>query len=607
MKKILLFVILLANLSFPQFYHIDSTMATATGLRQVPGNIETAIDILNSTLYTKQELDGLLTILHVRIDALFDSVAALRAVIGSITPTTPAAPTSLLAVSDGTDIDISWDDGSDSYDSTEVFYSTGITSNYSLLGAVDSGVVTISDLAPIKNQIRWYYAKKIKAGVYSAPSNIDTSFVYEATGGGGGTEGDNGWFVDNTASGGNDGTNWTDAWESFADINWSALPVGDTIYVSGGSDSTVYNETLNIGKSGTNGNIIVVTKGLSETHNGKVVIDGQLTRSNTIETNGYDYITISYLKITNWTDNGIDMDGSSNALLSHCEFYQTDGQECIRIRNSTNVIVEYCVSDQAETPANSYSGNGDFMQAALGGEYTFRYNTVTLRNTVVTDHCDAFQFYFMTGDAYVYGNFYQHLDTKTTNAQGIFLNQSTGMTLYVYNNVAYFPYSKSPIGLSNNTDVYTAKLVAIGNTIYLGTGTISASCIWLNNPVDDNIIENNILVNMSSSGLPISIVGGTSSGNVIDYNILYAPNSSYVGAYSGNKTWANWQALGFDVNGYNENPDFVSVGTDPLGYKVQIGSSAIDNGATMGSPYNIDILEIARPQGSAYDIGAYEQ
>jgi hypothetical protein len=41
-------------------------------------------------------------------------------------------------------------------------------------------------------------------------------------------------------------------------------------------------------------------------------------------------------------------------------------------------------------------------------------------------------------------------------------------------------------------------------------------------------------------------------------------------------------------------------------FKINSGSPAIDVGETLGSPYNSDFWETVRPQGSAYDIGAFE-
>ncbi len=408
-------------------------------------------------------------------------------------------------------------------------------------------------------------------------------------------------YVDKNASGSNNGSSWSNAWESFSAINWGSINSGDVIYISGGNDSTVYNETLNIGKSGVNGNRIVITKGIDSGHNGEVVIDGQNSRSNCIDEQGHDYITISNLKMKNWSDVGIDMDGASEALVSHCRFFHTQGIEVLKIRNSSNVIIEYCTSDQTPTPnSGSFGGNGDFLQAYNGSNYTFRYNHITLRNINADDHCDVFQMYDMVGDVYAYGNFYQHLDTKTNNAQGIYMTTSN-ITLYCYNNIAYFPYAKSAIGVNNTSSSYTGHIVAYGNTFYQGEGSVG-NCIWLQYFAPGNIIKNNILVSMSNTA---PIYFGTGSGTPsIDYNTLYAPNSNAIGGYNGSKTWSQWQSAGFDIHGKNADPKFKNIGSKD--FSLQENSPALDAGMTAGNPYNIDIMGISRPQGQNYDMGAYE-
>lgn len=57
------------------------------------------------------------------------------------------------------------------------------------------------------------------------------------------------WYVDRDANGANTGRSWEDAWNDFDStryassglgINWNIIEAGDTIYISGGTDSTTY-------------------------------------------------------------------------------------------------------------------------------------------------------------------------------------------------------------------------------------------------------------------------------------------------------------------------------------------------------------------------------
>lgn len=87
------------------------------------------------------------------------------------------------------------------------------------------------------------------------------------------------WYIDNAAGGSNAGTSWANAWDSFASINWASISVGDTLYISGGSSSKVYAETLTIGASGSSGSPINIKPGAAEpspnpSHSGRVVIQG---------------------------------------------------------------------------------------------------------------------------------------------------------------------------------------------------------------------------------------------------------------------------------------------------------------------------------------------
>src|SRR5574338_1632324 len=58
------------------------------------------------------------------------------------------------------------------------------------------------------------------------------------------------WYIDRDATGSKNGTSWANAWNRFEQINWASISAGDTIYVSGGSDSTTYKpSSVNVGAS----------------------------------------------------------------------------------------------------------------------------------------------------------------------------------------------------------------------------------------------------------------------------------------------------------------------------------------------------------------------
>jgi hypothetical protein len=81
-------------------------------------------------------------------------------------------------------------------------------------------------------------------------------------------------YVDNTASGANNGTNWANAWQSFAAVNWTLVNPGDTVYISGGSASKTYSEKFTMNdENGTAGNPITFRVGQDAGHNGDVIFD----------------------------------------------------------------------------------------------------------------------------------------------------------------------------------------------------------------------------------------------------------------------------------------------------------------------------------------------
>ena len=107
-------------------------------------------------------------------------------------------------------------------------------------------------------------------------------------------------------------------------------------------------------------------------------------------------------------------------------------------------------------------------------------------------------------------------------------------------------------------------------------------------------------------------------------NLYYRPSGTVL-VYTSSKSYTATDITDWEATAQNTDPSFTR-GTLPTGFKGTYGidkvpntnyfaittGDALNNGATLGSPYNGCIngaglaTPITRPQGAAYDIGAYE-
>ena len=83
------------------------------------------------------------------------------------------------------------------------------------------------------------------------------------------------WYVDNTATGANNGTSWANAWTALSQASGAAA--GDTVYISGGPSGS--SQTYSIGsawapKGGTSTSRITYQIGQDSAHNGTVIFSG---------------------------------------------------------------------------------------------------------------------------------------------------------------------------------------------------------------------------------------------------------------------------------------------------------------------------------------------
>lgn len=477
------------------------------------------------------------------------------------------------------------------------------------------------------------------------------------------------WYVDNSVGSSGNGQSWATAWKQFSNINWASVSAGDTIYISGGSASKTYTGQLSIGKSGTAGNPITITIGAASPspsgHDGQVIIDGQGTETGgNIRGNGYNYIIVdgyrgsavdgdyTYgLRSINPAANGYvyyDYDSPHDVKVTHIEGYGTttgasdDNRGGILIANDTyNIEISYCwihgpvkvYVDRAQrwdatgmTVWNVLSGT-TFTRVKLhhnkveqvlndgirGSNNCSLYNN-DVRNVDGTGHSDSLL--IQSGSyAKVYNNYVE------SNDQAIYLDNlstSTKSNVWIYNNAIVGTHPAGSSGLSHfiNLDPESGNwdtIYIMNNTFWNAGGGLYV--IRGNgrgfNQVTNLMIKNNILC--SSGELPIVLVSSNTflDANALDYNLYMLANGSEIVAWTdgSNKTLTQLRALSpaRETNGAYGTPTFVSTTVDAWNlHLVASDTMVINKGADLKTYFTTDKDGVSRPQGSAWDIGAYE-
>jgi len=130
-------------------------------------------------------------------------------------------------------------------------------------------------------------------------------------------------------------------------------------------------------------------------------------------------------------------------------------------------------------------------------------------------------------------------------------------------------------------------------------------------PGANPIMRNSLVYNNPNWGLFVSgsftngkIYNNTITGNGQNYALTYDASGCQV---RNNIVYNNTQAIRTGCsqsNNFTSNPNFVSAGAND--FRLQANSQAINAGANVGSDVPTDKDGVSRPQGGAYDIGAYE-
>lgn len=413
------------------------------------------------------------------------------------------------------------------------------------------------------------------------------------------------YYVDKDAAGSNSGTSWQNAWESFADINWDIIGADDIIYISGGNTSKVYNDLFNFpeGLSGTSGNPVTITAGIDPGHNGVPILDGiNFPNEPGIYIDNSSYVTISNLNLKHWLsspgNNGtIGIHSANNIIIENNTILAWS--QGVKVSSSYNCTIR----NNIITTADNLETQTDGIYASQNTDNIYEGNYINISNAG-TNHNDCFQGH-QEGPCIIRNNYMIHTGgsaLKPVDSQGIFDKEGHGLHQYI-GNFIYLP-NRNRDGIQMNDFVLGQKRPTSGSAsaYVLNNTVVGASTHTLSISTDNPIIKNNLIVMLDDTAE--TRYDGSIDESLIDNN-LYWKIDPVTGVRNdvvlGYSTFESWQSSGGDLNGYNVDPLL-----DPE-YKTTQQSPAIDVGANLiNMGVLIDILGVVRPQGSAFDIGAYE-
>ncbi len=185
----------------------------------------------------------------------------------------------------------------------------------------------------------------------------------------------------------------------------------------------------------------------------------------------------------------------------------------------------------------------------------------------------------------------------------IFMSSQMGAGIWnalIYNNVLYSTsaYKTPACGF-----MYLWKVQGAG--VYNNTmdaGGSSGPGVRINGGTNV-IVINNIV---SNAGLGMEDDTAVGSGGLLqcDYNDYYNNNGNMNYGGSSWISYSSWKALGFDAHSTTGDPKYVNAAG--YNFNIQSSSAAKDAGTSESAYFTTDILGATRPQGSAWDIGAYE-
>jgi hypothetical protein len=255
-------------------------------------------------------------------------------------------------------------------------------------------------------------------------------------------------YVDKNAKGHNNGTSWRNAWKSFSDIDWSQLQPGDVLYISGGTDSTVYYERLNIGNvQGTADNPVTIKNSYDAGHNGRVIIDASTLPSGLNDciliggSYGWstDYVTVSGLELRECRYGILLSHYTKSIIIDSMDVYDWD-ENGLHTAGVTHVPESIDgLTIQNSSWIGRPLGGSDCIQFNSSSNHIIRNNFIHMRNSQYeNNHVDCILGIWCEGF-----RIYNNIMIVDSNAQGqacivrAWADAANEDSVIIYNNFMY--------------------------------------------------------------------------------------------------------------------------------------------------------------------------
>ncbi len=362
---------------------------------------------------------------------------------------------------------------------------------------------------------------------------------------------------------------------------------GDTVLVYDGTYTG-----FTIAASGTSSNPIVI-----KAQGSSALINQANSNGEGITISNASYITIEGFTVTGMSGYGL---ATHNATPTSPMHGLTIRNNTVQNSGSTNIYLSEVADSLIEGNSASGSVASHGIYLANGGSD----NTILRANRCFNNAKAGIHF---NGDATVTPT--DGYETGLTVEKNILYNNlNNGLDMdgvgdsVIQNNLIYNNSPHAVRAFMQDSSQGPRNLKIINNTLIEASGG-GGAVLKLTDDQGGHTFFNNIIVDNGSNGsIVVSNTNFKSNNNILLGNLSLDGETTMI-------TLSQWQTSGYDANSITSTSSALFTNAAAADYTLKSGSPAANNGvASYNSVFApvIDILNITRPQGGAYDLGAYE-